>query len=189
MSLSLSLFFYLSLSHSLFLLLKLCVSYICEGPYGDLGLAVNCVWCNPRGFYNRDFHPFFPLPPGFIPSRTDPKSFSLLFFLIFFPCPRLSLLPFPFYSRFAPLAMFNCSTGSQIGPPARDHISFGSRRTRAIISRSLASRGGCWEFWTNHFRFSVSRSHPLFSRVGISFLTQFLSPQVYGTWFYFFRLG
>lgn len=58
--------------------------YAIPGSYGDSGLAVNCVWCNPRGFYNRDFHPFF-LPPGlstgrpstpFSPSSLDSSSSS-----------------------------------------------------------------------------------------------------------------
>lgn len=54
--------------------------YAIPGSYGDSGLAVNCVWCNPRGFYNRDFHPFF-LPPGLSTGRpstpfSPPSSFS-----------------------------------------------------------------------------------------------------------------
>lgn len=77
--------FFGSLSLSLFL--STYIHHI-PGPYGDSGLAVNCVWCNPRGFYNRDFHPFF-LPPGlstgctptlfYPPSTLLRRSFLLLF--------------------------------------------------------------------------------------------------------------
>lgn len=48
--------------------------YAIPGSYGDSGLAVNCVWCNPRGFYNRDFHPFF-LPPGLSTGRPSTPFF------------------------------------------------------------------------------------------------------------------
>lgn len=47
-----------------------------RGSYGDSGLAVNCVWCNPRGFYNRDFHPFFLSLPDF---RLEPLFDSFPF--------------------------------------------------------------------------------------------------------------
>lgn len=103
--------------------------YAIPGSYGDSGLAVNCVWCNPRGFYNRDFHPFF-LPPGLstgrpstlsflalppatcsslrrlLPPRLLPRRGSSLFL---YP-PFTSSLPLrALYSRFAPFATFNCS--------------------------------------------------------------------------------
>lgn len=57
--------------------------YAIPGSYGDSGLAVNCVWCNPRGFYNRDFHPFF-LPPGLWTGRPSTP---------FSPLHRLTPLP------------------------------------------------------------------------------------------------
>lgn len=91
------LFFFLSFSSSSFLYPPPATSfpssssppiYAIPGSYGDSGLAVNCVWCNPRGFYNRDFHPFF-LPPGLSTGRpstpfSPPSSFDSAFLLFVF---------------------------------------------------------------------------------------------------------